>query len=102
MKVATDTSGSVSARGPAPAQGYAGGCHDARPCRSAALDRGAAARPSADEVFLLCEGARITAQSVGSEGLSSRLAGMIEALVANHTRRGKQGELYGRVMRSRR
>jgi hypothetical protein len=28
----------------------------------------------ADEVFLLCEGARITAQSVGSEGLSSRLA----------------------------
>ena len=46
----------------------------------------------ADEVFLLCEGARITAQSVGSEGLSSRLAGMLEALVADHARRGKQGE----------
>src|ERR1700731_2585923 len=28
----------------------------------------------ADEVFLLCEGARITAQSAGSEGLSARLA----------------------------
>jgi hypothetical protein len=38
----------------------------------------------ADEVFLLCEGARITAQSVGSEGPSSRLAGMLEALVADH------------------
>jgi AcrR family transcriptional regulator len=56
----------------------------------------------ADEVFLLCEGARITAQSVGSEGLSSRLAGMLEALVADHARRGKQGELHGRTMRSRR
>jgi AcrR family transcriptional regulator len=38
----------------------------------------------ADEVFLLCEGARITAQSVGSEGPSSRLAGMLKALVADH------------------
>jgi AcrR family transcriptional regulator len=38
----------------------------------------------ADEVFLLCEGARITAQSVGSEGPSSRLAGMLEALVGDH------------------
>jgi len=47
----------------------------------------------ADEVFLLCEGARITAQSVGSEGLSSRLGGMLEALVADHARRGKQGEV---------
>ena len=52
----------------------------------------------ADEVFLLCEGARITAQSVGSEGLSSRLGGMLEALVADHARRGKQGELHGQVM----
>jgi AcrR family transcriptional regulator len=51
----------------------------------------------ADEVFLLCEGARITAQSVGSEGLSSRLAGMLEALVTDHARRGKQGEAHGRV-----
>src|SRR3954454_8748273 len=53
----------------------------------------------ADEVFLMCEGARITAQSVGSEGLSSRLTGMLEALVADHARRGK---VHGRVMRSRR
>ena len=56
----------------------------------------------ADEVFLLCEGARITAQSVGAEGLSSRLAGMFEALVADHARRGKQGEVHGRVTGSRR
>src|SRR5438270_5155817 len=35
----------------------------------------------ADEVFLLCEGARITAQSVGSEGPSSQRAGMLEAMV---------------------
>lgn len=38
----------------------------------------------ADEAFLLCEGARVTAQSVGSEGLCERLAGMLEALVAEH------------------
>jgi Fe-Mn family superoxide dismutase len=37
---------SLSARGSAPTQGHAGGCHDARPCRSATLGRGAAARPS--------------------------------------------------------
>src|SRR5580693_5052938 len=39
----------------------------------------------ADETQLLWEGARVTAQSVGSEGLSARLAGMLEALVAAHT-----------------
>jgi len=50
----------------------------------------------ADEVFLLCEGARITAQSVGSDGLSSRLAEMLEALVADHARRGKQGVAHDR------
>jgi hypothetical protein len=38
----------------------------------------------------------------GSEGLSSRLTGMLEALVADHARRDKQGELHGGVMRSRR
>ena len=31
-----------------------------------------------------------------------RLTGMIEALVADHARRDKQGELHGGVMRSRR
>jgi AcrR family transcriptional regulator len=70
-----------------------------RLCRDAEL---ADPERLADEVFLLCEGARITAQSVGSEGLSSRLAGMLEALVADHARRGQQGELHGRTMRSRR
>src|SRR5580692_2819601 len=75
-----------------------------RLCREAKL---ADPERLADEVFLLCEGARITAQSVGSEGLSLRLAGMLEALVADHARRGKQGrgkqgEVHGRVTRSRR
>jgi len=68
-----------------------------RLCRDAKL---ADPERLADEVFLLCEGARITAQSVGSEGPSSRLAGMLEALVADHARRGKQGELHGRLTRS--
>ena len=43
-----------------------------------------------DEIQLLWEGARVTAQSVGPEGLSARLIGMLEALVAAHTpRRGR-------------
>jgi AcrR family transcriptional regulator len=49
----------------------------------------------ADEVSLIFEGARITAQSVGSEGLSARLAGMLEALVADRARRGEQDEMLG-------
>jgi hypothetical protein len=69
-----------------------------RLCRDAKL---ADPERLADEVFLLCEGARITAQSVGSEGLSSRLAGMLEALVADHARRGKQGELTPRFAAAR-
>jgi AcrR family transcriptional regulator len=56
----------------------------------------------ADEVFLRCEGARITGQSVGSEGLSARLARMLEALISDHARRGKQDEVHGRGGRSRR
>ena len=56
----------------------------------------------ADEVFLLCEGARVTAQSVGSEGLSARLGGMLEALISDHARRGKPDEVDGRGRRSRR
>jgi AcrR family transcriptional regulator len=56
----------------------------------------------ADEIFLICEGARVTAQSVGTEGLSARLAGMLEALIADHARRGKENELDGRTKRSRR
>lgn len=38
----------------------------------------------ADEFFLLCEGARVTAQSVGPEGVLARLGGMLAALVAEH------------------
>jgi AcrR family transcriptional regulator len=56
----------------------------------------------ADEIQLLWEGARVAAQSVGSEGLSARLTGMLEALVADHTPRDKQDESLGRVTRGRR
>jgi AcrR family transcriptional regulator len=51
----------------------------------------------ADEVFLIYEGARVAAQSVGSEGLSARLTEMIAALVNDHARRGRQGALHHRV-----
>jgi AcrR family transcriptional regulator len=49
----------------------------------------------ADEFFLLCEGARVTAQSVGPEGLSERLARMLESLVAEHARGEHQGKRTG-------
>jgi AcrR family transcriptional regulator len=50
-------------------------------CRSAAL-----VEPEmlADELYLLLEGARVTAQSVGSEGLGARLRRMGEAMIAAH------------------
>jgi AcrR family transcriptional regulator len=38
----------------------------------------------ADELHLLLEGARVTAQSVGAEGLGERLVRMGEALIAAH------------------
>jgi len=41
----------------------------------------------ADELQLLLEGARVTAQSVGTEGLRARLLRMGEALIAAHSRR---------------
>ena len=65
-------------------------------CRDARL-----ANPErlADEVFLICEGARITAQSVGTEGLSARLAGMLEALVADRAPRGSKGASLDRKPR---
>jgi AcrR family transcriptional regulator len=40
----------------------------------------------ADELFLLLEGARVTAQSMGRSGLGDRLIRMGEAMVAAHTR----------------
>jgi AcrR family transcriptional regulator len=55
----------------------------------------------ADEILLLWEGARVTAQSVGSEGLSARLVGMLEALVADHTPRSRRDESRSRRTRGR-
>lgn len=69
-----------------------------RLCRDAKL---ADPERLADQVFLICEGARVTAQSVGTKGLSTRLAGMLEALVSEHAQRGKQDELSGRPRRRR-
>jgi AcrR family transcriptional regulator len=40
----------------------------------------------ADELFLLLEGARVTAQSVGPKGLDERLIRMGEAMIKAHTR----------------
>src|SRR6266511_1156608 len=53
-----------------------------RLCAAAAL-----AEPEllADELFLLLEGARVTAQSVGPQGLGDRLIRMGEAMIAAHT-----------------
>jgi AcrR family transcriptional regulator len=41
----------------------------------------------ADELFLLLEGARVTAQSIGREGLGDRLVRMGEAMIAVHEKR---------------
>ncbi|HTV36676.1 MAG TPA: helix-turn-helix domain-containing protein [Xanthobacteraceae bacterium] len=38
----------------------------------------------ADELYLLLEGARVTAQSVGRDGLGARLIRMGEAMIASH------------------
>ena len=43
----------------------------------------------------------ITPGSWSASRRCSRLDGMLEALVADHARRGKQGELHGQVMDSR-
>jgi AcrR family transcriptional regulator len=51
-------------------------------CRAAGL-----AEPEmlADELHLLLEGARVTAQSVGTDGLGARLVRMGEAMIAAHS-----------------
>jgi AcrR family transcriptional regulator len=41
----------------------------------------------ADELFLLLEGARVTAQSIGRDGLGDRLITMGEAMIAAHEKR---------------
>jgi AcrR family transcriptional regulator len=61
----------------------------------AALARSAGLREPemlADELHLLLEGARVTAQSVGAEGLGARLTRMGEAMIAAHapTKKGRQ------------
>jgi AcrR family transcriptional regulator len=38
----------------------------------------------ADELYLLVEGARVTAQSIGTDGLGARLTRMGEAMIASH------------------
>ena len=42
----------------------------------------------ADELFLLLEGARVSAQSVGADGPAARLVRMGEAIIASHTPQG--------------
>jgi AcrR family transcriptional regulator len=53
-----------------------------------------------EEILLLWEGARVTAQSVGSDGLSARLTGMLEALVAAHTPTGERTRSRGRATKA--
>ena len=40
----------------------------------------------ADEIFLLCEGARVSLQSVGPNGPAARLVEMLQAVIAGHRR----------------
>jgi AcrR family transcriptional regulator len=42
----------------------------------------------ADEIFLLCEGARVSLQSVGPSGPAARLVEMLQATVTAHSRHG--------------
>jgi AcrR family transcriptional regulator len=55
--------------------------HIAQLCRDAALDE---PELLADQLYLLLEGARVTAQSIGTEGLGDRLLRMAEAMIAAH------------------
>jgi hypothetical protein len=41
----------------------------------------------ADEIFLLCEGARVSMHSVGPQGPAARLIPMLQSLVARHAPR---------------
>jgi AcrR family transcriptional regulator len=52
-------------------------------CAAAGLDE---PELLADELNLLLEGARVTAQSVGAAGLGARLMRMSEAVIASHQR----------------
>jgi AcrR family transcriptional regulator len=54
-----------------------------RLCRAAKLEEPAFL---ADELFLLLEGARVSAQSVGRDGPAARVVRMGEAIIASHAR----------------
>ncbi len=54
-------------------------------CRNAALDD---PELVADEIFLLCEGALVSLQSVGANGPAARLVEMLQGIVAGHACRG--------------
>jgi len=41
----------------------------------------------ADKIFLLCEGARVSVQSIGPKGPAARLVKILEGLIADHTRK---------------
>ena len=41
----------------------------------------------ADKMFLLCEGARVSMQSLGPKGPATRLVDILEGLIADHTRK---------------
>jgi AcrR family transcriptional regulator len=58
--------------------------HLAQLCRDAGLDE---PELLADELYLLLEGARVTAQSIGTDGLGARLLRMAEATIAAHQAR---------------
>lgn len=58
--------------------------HLAQLCRSAGLKE---PEMLADELYLLVEGARVTAQSIGTDGLGARMTRMGEAMIALHEAR---------------
>jgi AcrR family transcriptional regulator len=44
----------------------------------------------ADKIFLLCEGARVSVQSVGPNGPASRLLEMLDGVITEHSRKNKK------------
>jgi AcrR family transcriptional regulator len=44
----------------------------------------------ADKIFLLCEGARVSVQSVGPNGPAARLLEMIDGVITEHSRKNKK------------
>lgn len=47
----------------------------------------------ADKMFLLCEGARVSIQSIGPNGPASRLPSMLEGLIVDHSPKPKCADL---------